>query len=192
MPAMPSLSLSSPARRWPVAAARTLAALVCAGLACVSCGPKDNEFAPACPRLALLSDAADLARFDGHGLDVTNLVTRARITAVPAKCEEADTGIVRATLHVDADVTRGPASPATPPPLDYFIALLEGDKVLREQDFTLSPSFAANVDRTSVHGEDIELLLPVGKTKSAATYRIYVGFRLTPAELAFNRAHPSP
>jgi hypothetical protein len=36
------------------------------------------------------------------------------------------------------------------------------------------------------------LLLPVSQAKSAATYRIFVGFRLSPAELAFNRAHPAP
>jgi len=184
MPAMLSPSLSSPAR--------TLAALALAGLACASCGPKDTEFPPVCPSLALLGDAADLARFDGRGLDVTNLVTRARITAVPAQCETAKPGVVRATLHVDAEVSRGPASPATLPPIDYFIALMEGDKVLREQDFALAPTFAPNVDRTSVRGEDIELLLPVSQTKSAAAYRIFVGFRLSPDELAFNRAHPAP
>jgi hypothetical protein len=202
---MPSLSLprpapagpvlSGPARRRAVAAARgarTLAALALAGLVSVSCGPKDTEFPPACPHLALLADAGDLARFDGHGLDVTDLVTRARITAVPAQCEPGDPGTVRATLHVEAEITRGPASPAAPPPIAYFIALMEGDKVLREQDFALAPAFASNVDHAVVHGDDIELLLPVSKTKSAAAYRIFVGFRLTPEELAFNRAHSTP
>jgi len=169
------------------------ATLVLAGFTLAACaGPKDNEFPPICPGLKLVPDAADLTRFDGKGVDVTNLVDRSRITEVPAQCVDDKKGTVHATLHVVADIERGPASPATPAPVGYFVALMENDKVLNEQDFALAATFASNVDHTTVKGDDIELLLPVSKTKSAAAYHIFVGFRLSPAELAYNRAHPAP
>lgn len=188
MPAMPP---PSPARR-PGAAARLAPPLLAVALlagALAGCGPKDDQFPPACPSLALVPDAGDIAQFSG-GQDITNLVLRMRITAVPAKCELDKPGLVRATLHVDAEAQRGPAAGATIPPIPYFIALMRDGKVLNEQDFTLTPSFPANVDRGTVHGDEIELLLPVGKDRSAAAYRVFAGFRLTPQQLAYNRAHP--
>jgi len=197
MPAMPSLSPPHPVghsstrphgrsrgRSW--APALLLASLVGA------CGPGDNQFPPVCPTLGLLPDAADVTRFNGGGQDVTDMLVRARITGVPAKCDMAEPGSLRATLHVDADLFRGPVAAAASPPIGYFVAVMKAGTVLQEQDFAFTPTFAPNVDRSSVHGEDIELLLPVGKSKSAAAYRIYVGFRLTPTELAYNRAHPRP
>jgi hypothetical protein len=199
MLAQPSRSLPHPVRRlsWAMhpkgtrrrdAAAASIA-LALAGLL-AACSAPDDKFPPACPTLSLVPDAADVARFDGHGIDVTDLIVRGRITAVPAKCEPGDTRTtVRATLHVDADFTRGPAAPPGALPVTYFIALMQGSTVLREQDFSFAPSFAANVAQASVHGEEIELLLPVSKTKTAAAYRVFVGFRLSPAELAYNRSH---
>jgi hypothetical protein len=201
MPAMPSLSPPRVPVRFPgrtgaprhaATAARTLVALALAGSVLGACSSGDDKFPPVCPGLTLLPDAADMTRFDGKGIDVTNLVVRASITAVPAKCESPDPGTVRATLNVDADIRRGPAGSAALPPIGYFIALMRGDTVLREQDFAFNPQFAPNVDRASVHGDDIELLLPVSKTKTAAVYKIYVGFRLTPGELAYNRTHARP
>jgi hypothetical protein len=184
MPAKPFLPRVRPPLPTPA-----VLALLLTGLA-AGCGPKDTEFPPACPSLALLPDAGDLARFNGQGQDIVNLITRARITGVPAKCETGDKKTVLATLHIEANISRGPASPPTPAPIDYFIALMEGDKVLQEQDFVLTPTFAPNVDRASVRGDDIQLTLPISKTKSAAVYRIFVGFRLSRDELAYNRAHP--
>jgi hypothetical protein len=189
MPAMPSRSLLFCAGR---RAAWLLPALALAGLLAACGAGNEEKFAPACPGLALLPDAGDLTRFTGDGRDVTNLVIRARITKVPASCEADKPDVVRATLHVEADLRRGPATGATPAPVGYFVALMEQGRVLREQDFALAPKFAPNDDYASVHGDDIELLLPVSKTKSAAAYQIYVGFRLTPDELAYNRAHPRP
>lgn len=189
MPAMPPRPTHRPARRWlPCALTPALVPLALTALL-GACGPQNDQFPPPCPGLALVPDAGDVTRFNGHGLDVTNLVVQGRITAVPAVCKNGDTRTtVVATLHVDADFSRGPAA-TEPPKIGYFIALMEADKVLREQDFAFTPSFGTNVNQTSVRGEDIEVVLPVTKTKSAAAYRVFVGFRLSPTEYAYNRTH---
>jgi len=168
-------------RSWPAA---LLALLAIGGLA----GCDDSEqFPPACPSLALLRDAADLTRYDSVGRDLSDLVLDGRITAVPARCERGKPGIVKATLDVSFDITRGPAAHAQRLDVPYFVAVTEGDHVLDEQDYRLAVALPPNVDRTQVSSDDIVLNLPVTRKKSAAAYQVYVGFRLTPDELAINR-----
>jgi hypothetical protein len=166
------------------------AALLLAGLA-AGCGTPEDKFPPVCPGLSLVRDASRLTRFAGAGRDATDMVLHAEITAVPAKCEAADATHVRATLSVNADLTRGAAASADATvPVTYFLAITEGERVWQEQDFPLTVRFTSGRNRLTIAGDEIELLLPVSKKKSAAAYRLHVGFRLTPAELAYNRGHP--
>src|SRR6187397_768886 len=64
-----------------------------AGLA--GCGGGDlNAFPPACPRAAILGDAADLTRYRPEhagqgGQDLTDMVFDGRITGVSGKCVRA-------------------------------------------------------------------------------------------------------
>ena len=185
MPATPSRSFLARAR------AVALAVLACAALA--GCGGNEDAFAPACPGLALVPNGADLTRFNGGGQDVSNLLITGRITAVPAQCQRGDEPhTVKATLHVEASFRRGPAAGAAVAPIGYFVALMRAGRVVQEQDFTFAPGFAPNDDYASVKGDDIELVVPVSRKTSAAVYTIYVGFRLTRGELAYNQSHPRP
>jgi hypothetical protein len=164
-----------------------------AGLFAGGCTSHENDFAPACPSLELLRDASEISRFAGPGAhDASQLVLTARIVAVPANCENGEPGHVKATLHVQANVLRGPAARSDSAALPYFVAVMEGPRVLQEQDFTLPVTFRSNADRADATGTDLELTLPVSKTKSAAAYRLFVGFRLSAEELAYNRQHAAP
>jgi hypothetical protein len=194
MSATPSRPLLSPPRpnrtRQGRRAALAAALLLVAGVS--GCGPKDDQFPPVCPSLSLLGDGGDLTRFANGGHDVTDMVLQARIVGVPAKCQATSPTQVTATLTVQTEVTRGPAAHDARLQATYFIALTEGPKVLKEQDFPLVLNFPPNVDHMNVGSDEIELLLPVGKNKTAAAYHIYVGFRLTPEQLAYNRTHRAP
>lgn len=194
MPAMPPRLPFPPSAgsrlRTSLAAGRACAVLL-AGLA-AGCSSSDDKFAPPCPQLSLLPDAGDLTRFVPGGRDVTDVVLQARISGVPAKCEADSPGKVRATVSVNADVVRGAAAKDATVQASYFVAVTEGPRVLQEQDFPLVATFPSNVTQIGVKSDDIELLLPVSKTKTAAAYHIYVGFRLSPAELAYNRSHRAP
>lgn len=146
-------------------------------------------FPPPCPSLALLKNGADLTRFDPRGRDVTDLLVTARITEVPAKCTRVGADKIKATLSVSVDVQRGPASTAPNADITYFVSVLDGDQVLDQQDFPLRADFTQGPSRLTVKGDPVELLLPVTPQKSAAAYRVFVGLRLTPEELAWNRQH---
>ncbi len=164
-----------------------LLALAAPGLL-AGCGAPGPQFAPACPSLALLRDAGDLSRYDGSGRDLRDLTLQARIAGVPATCTWAkERTQVHATVQVNFDLTRGPAAKGRRFDVPYFVAVTEGDHILDEQDYTLGAAFPPNVDHAPFSGQKVDLLLPISRDKSAAAYQIYVGFRLSPDELAANR-----
>lgn len=182
---------ATPRRPFPFARhlrpASLAAGLLAAALA--GCSPKDDEFPPVCPSLALLRDGGEITRFAGAGRDASDIVVHASIAAVPAKCKRDGAGAVVSTLNVEAEVTRGPAAQGQDIGLTYFVAVMDGERVVQEQDYPLAAKFPSGADSTLFHGDDIELSTKVGPQKSAAAYHIYVGFRLSPDELAYNRAH---
>jgi hypothetical protein len=179
----PTIQASRPRHRLRLAA---LAALPVASLLSGCTAP--DEFAPACPALALLNDGADLTRFrPGNGRDVTDLVLDARLTEVPASCHSDGPRKVAATLHVTADLHRGPAATTRDVAVPYFVSIVSNGTIIQEADYTLRSSFPPNIDRIRVNGDDIDMVFPVTSERSAAAYKIYVSFRLTPEELAYNR-----
>ena len=164
-----------------------LLALISAGVGLAGCGGSSPQFAPDCPQLSLLRDAADLTQFRSGGQDLTDMVTDAQITAVPASCTYGDHGTVRSKLHLTMQITRGPAAQGRTAAVPYFVAVTDGDQVLDEQDYQMRTTFPTNVDTVTVNGEDVTLDVPVTQQKSAAAFKIYVGFRLNQDELAYNR-----
>ena len=146
-----------------------------------------GQYAPPCPVLRLLGDAADISSFDARGQDLTDLVVSGRITGVPASCQSGGRGKTAATMHVQMQVTRGPALRTGTAQLPYFVTIMDGNQVLEQRDYILGVEFPPNVDTVTVDGPDINMLFPVTQQKSAAAYTIYVGFRLTPQQLQYNR-----
>jgi len=159
-------------------------------LALAGCGSDQPQFAPPCPRLSLLQDASDIVRFAGAAgaaKDPRTITYAARITAVPAHCEAAGTNEVRAVMHIVAQVRRGPAATGDTVAIPYFIAITQDGRVLDELNYTLGAKFAGNVDVVTAQGGTIDFSVPVTPAVSAAAYHLYVGFRLSPDELAYNR-----
>ena len=153
-----------------------------------SCGPgSDDSFAPPCPGAAILRDAADLSRYRGAGRDLTDLVLDGRITGIDGSCTRDGSDTVVTTVSVGIAITRGPAASTRTAELAYFVAVLDGERILDKQVFNLRAAFPSNTDRLRLSGDQVELRLPVTRGKTAAAYRIQVGFQLTPLELELNR-----
>jgi hypothetical protein len=90
-------------------------------------------------------------------------------------------------VQVKASVTRGPAASGRQANLGYVITVVEGAQIIDQQDYAIATAFPPNVDRIDISGPPITLLFPVSAQKQASAYKIYVGLRLTPDELAENR-----
>jgi hypothetical protein len=171
---------------------RLLPLVLLAGLA-GSCGVPPDKFAPACPAISFLNEAADLTRFRPGGQDVTDMILDGKLTSVQGNCaagakdKPTDPDTVVTTMKVGIDLTRGPAARDRVATVTFFVAATEAGRVLDEQDYRLGATFPANIGRGTFASQDIVLKFPVSKQKSAAAYHVYVGFRLTPDELAYNR-----
>ena len=164
-------------------ASRCLPAL----LLLAGCGAAGDSFPPACPGAAIVRDAADLTRYRGAGRDLTDAVLDARITGLGGSCRADGAGFVSTTVSVGVELTRGPAAPGRLAELSYFVAVLDGERILDKQVFGLRAEFPPNNNRLRLTGDDVELRLPVTGTKGADAYRIQVGFQLTAPELDVNR-----
>jgi hypothetical protein len=181
---LPTVRRPSPARLPPRAAA--VAGLLLAGLA--GCSPDINSFAPVCPESGILADAADLTRYAGNGRDVTDLVLDGRITGLAGTCKRGDRrNLLDTSLIVQIEATRGPAAATRTADFTWFVSVTKGDQILDKQDYRQSVTFPENVDRVRVTSDEIPLIFPVPPGTSGAAYHIYVGFQLTPDELALNR-----
>ncbi len=166
---------------------RAMALLVLLAPILAGCGSSEEAFAPACPNVGLVRDAADLVRYRGAGRDLTDLVLNGRLTGVGGSCKRDGSSTVVTTVQVGIELRRGPAAPGRQAQLAYFVAVLDGDRILDKQVFQLRAEFPANADRLRLSGDDVELRLPVKPGKTAAAYRIQIGFQLTPLELEVNR-----
>ncbi len=168
----------------PAAPALGLVALL--ALAGCGGGASDN-FAPPCPQPSIPTDFNDLHRFRGAGRDITDSVLEGRILGVEGACTRGEGNVVVTTVTVRLELARGPAATSRVADVAYFVAVSDGDQILDKQVFRLAPEFPSNTDRLRLRGDDIELRLPVSATKTAAAYRVSVGFQLTPIELEDNR-----
>ncbi len=161
--------------------------VIAAAASLSACGPDLPQFAPTCPRTAILSDGADLTQFRAAGTDLTDMVVDGRITGLNGKCSLDDLTHLRTVLNVNLEVTRGPAAQARQQPVTYFVSVSRGDTILAKQDYRLNVDFPRNSDRLRLTGEQIDLVLPVDDKLTGAAYSVLVGFQLTPEQLAFNR-----
>ena len=160
----------------------------CALLALAGCGASESDnFAPRCPVPSIPRDFNDLRRFRGAGRDITDAALEGRVVNIQGSCKRTGDSTVTATVSVGIELARGPAAPGRIADIAYFVAVSEDDRILDKQIFRLRAEFPANTDRLRLSGDEVELRLPVTTQKTAAAYRISVGFELTPVELEVNR-----
>jgi hypothetical protein len=163
--------------------------LTTAALAACS-SPKDvqTSFAPRCPRAQILADAADLTRYrTATSHDLTDMVLDGRITGVQGQCARGDDGQLNTTIRAGVSLTRGPAARGRDAMAPMFVAVVRNGEVLDKAIFRLEAQFPSNTDSLQLVSNDVNLTLPVGPKLSGPDYSVYVGFQLTPDELAANR-----
>jgi hypothetical protein len=157
------------------------------------CGGHDaNTFAPACPRPAILADAADIIRYKpgAQGQDLTDMVLSGRVVGVSGECSPGDTATeLKVKVQVSLELSRGPAATGPQDDVPFFVAVIEGDNILDKKSYAMHVAFPSNVDKVRLASDPIDLVLPVSADKSGVAYTVAAGFQLTPEELARNRTH---
>ena len=158
-----------------------------------SCENDDpNAFAPLCAQVGILGDAADYSDYGGFDTqpDLSRLVAHGSVVGVSGHCSSAARGTqLHTEIRLDLAITRGPAAGGHTLDVPYFIAVTRDGQVISKQSLVAQAQFPDNGDRVLVRTDPLALDLPVSRARPGESYRIEVGFQLTPGQLAYNRAH---
>ncbi len=151
------------------------------------------DIPPPCPQAVRVHDAAYVARFDGSGRDLTNMLFEAELIGVGLQCEfDFEEGDEEAGIELEVFVTiqaaRGLAGRVGEAKVNYFVALTDPDKnVLVREVFDMAVPFEGGQTRAAV--EDIlDSQLVVPSNVDPTEYKVYVGLELTPEEVKLNRS----
>jgi hypothetical protein len=142
-----------------------------------------------CPTVLRLADVARVTRFKPGGHDLTDVTFEGAIGQLGGACGGSDDG-VSVDLKVEFVASRGPADTERKAAFTYFVAIVDkNDNVLAREQFDSGVVFSGNQTRSSAV-EELEENIPMSNKLLGNTYRVFVGFVLTPEEIAYNRAHP--
>lgn len=188
-PSLKSLALKSPARK----SLRALVVLATAAVGLSACsglglGPKDPaEALLACPKVSIIRDLSEVTVLRPGGRDLTDLESRAALADFSGNCDYTSTGVtVNVNLFLIAE--RGPAMKGDSAKYQYFVALAKpDDSIVSKVYFDTDVTFPAGQPRAGSK-EELAPKIPLPKDANAKDWKVYLGFQLTPDQLAFNRA----
>jgi len=143
-----------------------------------------------CPEVSKVADVARLTRFAPSGHDLTDVAFEAAVGGLGGSCSQGDHGSVDVQLTVQFIGGRGPANKTRKAPFTYFVAIVDrNDNVLAREQFNTGIEFPGNQTRNTIT-EEVDENIPLQKDQQGNQFRIFVGFVLSPEEVAYNRAHP--
>ena len=143
-----------------------------------------------CPEVSKVGDAVKLTRFVPGGHDLTDVAFEAAVAQIGGNCSAGDNGSIDVALAVQFIASRGPADKTRKAPFTYFVAIVDkSENILAREQFDSGIAFPGNQTRNSAT-EELDENIPLQKGQQGSDFRVFVGFVLTPEEVAYNRAHP--
>ena len=140
-----------------------------------------------CPQTAILDDPSQIVRFKANtGNGPGDLLFHMRIRTFSGECD-FDEKEIALDLRIAMEALRGPANEKGQAEFTYFVAVLGLEKkILVRQEFPIIVKFDSNEKRMNFT-EAITVYIPRRKNDSTADYLVYLGYEMTPEELAYNR-----
>lgn len=170
---------------------------ICASALAAGCS-SGRDKAPACPDVAVVSDASTITRFaPGPGRDILDMDLQAEIADLVSACKDKEkrdgNPVAKVVVAPVIVASRGPANQDRTPRLQYFVSVVDSNQqILQKQIYDLPIDFTENRTRVIIRDDDPPIVVDVPNAKGAARgYQILVGFQLTPEELSYNRERRS-
>jgi hypothetical protein len=142
-----------------------------------------------CPHIEIPKELSiyDLTR--NGSTNPRDLIVESKISNYYGGCNYGDKDV---TVGVDIEFTsvRGPAAGLqTSVPANYFVAVTDAQgKVLDKAVFTVNlPVPKEGITPRETTREPLEQVIPLSNLASGSSYKIVVGFQLSPQQLEFNR-----
>lgn len=185
-------NIGTPDRKSPLAPLMfTLGALAvtgCSGMG-LNGAPQASTAAYACPKVNIVRDLQEVTQFrNGGGRDLTDVTSRAALADFSGHCDYADDGVtVNVNLYLVAE--RGPALQGNEATYRYFVAVAKPgeESPTTKSEFETTVTFEPGKARSGSR-EELAPRIPLPKDANAKDWKIFLGFQLTPDQLAFNRA----
>ena len=158
-----------------------------AALGIGGCAILDEGTPNVCPSTAILDDAGELIRFSsatpsGPG----DVAFRARMKQISGLCE-VDEAFIDMELNTAMEAFRGPSNADGEAKFTYFVAILDKDKkVMSRIKFPMIAQFKQRETELGF-SEALTITIPRKAGDLPKDYIVYLGFEMTPAELAYNR-----
>ncbi|HYC15149.1 MAG TPA: hypothetical protein VEC75_12935 [Stellaceae bacterium] len=171
-----------------IARAAALASTLLAG-GCTSLGIGNTE-PVRCPHVAIMPDLQAVAKFGpGPSRQDSNVAYGARMLASAVSCElDKKKNVINVTTKLGVVALRNSIDVKTVD-VTYLVAVVDrNSQILTERDFVIDLEFPGDQRRLEVTEQHLTLI-PLAKGRIGEDYGIVFGFRLTPEELEYNRAH---
>ena len=156
-------------------------ALLAAGA--LTAAAKPAPAAQGCPHVGLLADASKLTDFEG----ATKAQFQADIGGEALQCV-INGGVVhlRVKFKVIGSLQAADAKTDTRR-LPYFVAVMQGSRVLAKQVYSVEIPFTGGARTVSVEERINRVDIPIEKGWTADDYEVMLGFQLTREQVAYNR-----
>lgn len=148
-----------------------------------------------CPRVGVVEDLNSLTQLSDDSGRIGTEISSARMASVQSQCAINDKNVI-----VDMDIMfEGRMGPKGRVKLDdqpsfsypYFIAITTpSGSITAKEVFTATVAYESGQD-TMNHAEQLRQVIPLTGEYNPSDFEILVGFQLSPAELAYNRANPA-
>ena len=141
-----------------------------------------------CPSVDVVPSLARVAQFKpGAGHELADVRVGAQMTGVTQQCRPEAKGI---GIDVRVSMTAIRSEPTIPDTnITYFVAVVDGQRnILQEQDFDVKVKFLPG-ETYRLYTDPVTVHIPT-RDPAHSNDHILIGFRLTRAQLEFNRAHP--
>jgi len=159
-----------------------------------ACGSKEEITVLTCPQVFIVQEAARYTQWaPGQGRDLIDVRYDADIVTVEWLCTFlTDKNRVDMEVRFALRALMGPASDGRQVRLPYFVAVADpSGAVIAKQVFGMDIAFPGNALEIA-HIESVLQRITYGRIADAARYTVYIGFQLSPEQLAEVRAGTAP
>lgn len=143
-----------------------------------------------CPSMGVLYDASRVIEFEGADERFASIAWTGEMRGVRGLCRYVGEDPIVMNLKLNLAFGRGPMAQGNKHTYRYWVAVTRKDRIpLSKQYFEAPVSFSGGEDRAVLDVELERIVIPrANENVAGGNFEILVGFDLTPAQLAFNRA----
>ena len=143
-----------------------------------------------CPSMGVLYDASRVIEFEGADERFSSIAWTGEMRGVRGLCRYVGEDPIVMNLKLNLAFGRGPLAKGNKHTYRYWVAVTRKDRIpLSKQYFEAPVSFSGGEDRAALDVELERIVIPrANENVAGGNFEILVGFDLTPAQLAFNRA----